>query len=131
MATEREPIPSVFQETGEPQAALHEVDPYTDTMACQLDRAMQLIEGTQAWFEEHPQFTHFTFTPPTPMDDPTNTRAYRFHVTRETLHALREVALTRYMDVAATGELGTALARDIVKSWQKPQELIEGEERTL
>lgn len=93
---------------------------YLDTMSLQLDRMLQLIHGTQAWFEVNPQYDHFTFYPPTPGDDTASSDEYRFTITRDTLQTLKRSALTRYVDLRDHSELAHAVAQDIVASWKKP-----------
>jgi len=104
----------------------HETDDetYLDTMSLQLDRMLQLIHGTQAWFEANPQYDHFTFYPPTPGDDTAQTEKYRFTVTRDTLQTLKIVATDRYRDLRDHSELAHAVAQDVVESWKKPE--VEG-----
>ena len=93
---------------------------YIDTMSMQLDRALQLIHGTQAWFDANPQHKNFTFHPNVPSDDTRREEQYVVTITRSTLQTLKEIALTRFQDLSAHSELGHDLARDVVKSWKEP-----------
>lgn len=108
-----------------------EPDPFVDTWGIHLDRKLQIINASIAYFDEHPEVTHYTYQPPVPIDDIHNKNKYAYSVSRETVETIKRMALSDYEDLAHASFLGKELAEDIVQSWREPIELAEGQILTI
>lgn len=111
------PLPDVYYADPEPGEST-----YMDTMGLQFDRLLALIQGTESFFDNNPNYHTYTYVAELPSDDlKADRRDYTYPVTRANSEDFKRMAADRYMDLRDHSSLGHELAQDIAKSWQPPE----------
>jgi hypothetical protein len=120
-----QPIPTHEGGIGPSEVKIPEDDEdnvFLDTFGMQFDRHFELVHGIESWLDANPGYRSFTYVPDQ-LEPNQESAEVAFSVDRNTALTIRKrVGLTRYEYLTQHSELGKELARDITKSWEKPEE---------